>query len=76
MNLFVTILFLLACLVMIGSILLQQGKSAGMSGSIGGGAEQIFGKSQARKMDSTFDKVSKIAATSFILLALLLVIIQ
>lgn len=65
-----------ACLIMIGSILLQQGKSAGMSGSIGGGAETLLGKSKAREMDKTFDRVSKMGAFGFIILALALLYLQ
>lgn len=44
MAMLVTAIFVVACLVLIGSILLQSGKSAGLSGSIGGGAEQIWVK--------------------------------
>ena len=38
------IILLLASIVLIVSILLQSGNSDGLSGSIAGGAEQLFGK--------------------------------
>ncbi len=70
------ILLVIASIIMIASILLQSGKSAGLSGSIGGGAEQIFGKQKAKGYDSVFDKVTKIAAVTFLISALVVVILQ
>ncbi len=76
MTMLVTAVFVVACLVLIASILLQSGKRAGLSGSIGGGAEQIWGKKQASGMEAMFDKMTKIAAIVFIAGALLLVVLQ
>lgn len=76
MTMLVTAIFVVACLVLIGSILLQSGKRAGLSGSIGGGAEQIWGKQKAHGMEAMFDRVTKIAAIIFIAGALLLVVMQ
>tara|TARA_Y100001933_G_C18702715_1_gene439753 strand:+ start:76 stop:330 length:255 start_codon:yes stop_codon:yes gene_type:complete len=76
MTMLVTAVFVLACLALIASILLQSGKRAGLSGSIGGGAEQIWGKQKAHGMEAVFDRVTKIAAIVFIAGALLLVIMQ
>ncbi|GAU77689.1 preprotein translocase subunit SecG [Fusibacter sp. 3D3] len=72
----VTVFLILASLVLIASILLQSGKSAGLSGSIGGGAEQIWGKNKARDYDDKFDKVTKVSAVVFIVSALLLAYMQ
>ncbi len=72
----VTVFLVLASIVLIASILLQSGKSAGLSGSIGGGAEQIWGKNKARDYDDKFDKVTKVSAVVFMLAALLLAYIQ
>lgn len=71
-----TVILVIAALVLIASILLQSGKSAGLSGSIGGGAEQLMGKNKARAYDKVFDKITKVAAVLFILCALGLVIVQ
>lgn len=76
MTTIVMALFIIACVILIGSILLQSGKSAGLSGSIGGGAEQIFGKQKAQSMDAMLDRATKIAASAFIIGALVLVVIQ
>ncbi len=76
MKLFVMIIFLVACIILIASILLQSGKRAGLSGSIGGGAEQIWGKQKAHGMEALLDKATKIAAVVFIVAAITMVIIQ
>ncbi len=75
MTIAVTVILVACCLVLIASILLQSGKSAGLSGSIGGGAEQIFGKQKARGYDAIFDKVTKASAVLFIVASLVLVIL-
>ncbi|MBS7528561.1 preprotein translocase subunit SecG [Fusibacter paucivorans] len=76
MNLVLTVLLIISSVILIASILLQSGKSAGLSGSIGGGAEQIWGKNKARDYDEKFDKVTKISAIVFIASALLMSWIQ
>ena len=68
----ITVFLILSSLVLIASILLQSGKSAGLSGSIGGGAGQIWGKNKARDYDAKFDKITKVAAVLFILSAVLM----
>ena len=76
MNLFFTVVLVVSSLVLIFSVLMQSGKSAGLSGSIGGGAEQLFGKQKGRGYDKIFDRVTKISAITFILAALILVALQ
>jgi len=71
-----TVFLILSSLILIASILLQSGKSAGLSGSIGGGAEQIWGKNKARDYDAKFDKITKIAAFVFMISSLIMTIIQ
>jgi len=66
----------IASLILIISILLQSGKSAGLSGSISGGAEQLFGKQKARGYDAMLSKVTKIGAVVFIVCSLILVALQ
>ncbi len=71
-----TIVFLLASVTLIISVLMQSGKSAGLSGSIGGGAEQLFGKQKGRSLDALFEKITTIAAIVFMLSAVALLVIQ
>jgi preprotein translocase subunit SecG len=67
------ILLLVACVVMIASVLLQQGNSAGLSGSIGGGAEQLFGKKKSRGYESILTKVTLGGAVVFIVCSIIIV---
>ncbi|MGE5370753.1 MAG: preprotein translocase subunit SecG [Solirubrobacterales bacterium] len=70
----VSILDVLAALGVIASVLLQSGKSAGLSGSIAGGAETIFGKKKG--MDELFEKLTTIFAISFMVLTLVLALLN
>jgi preprotein translocase subunit SecG len=71
-----TVILVIAAIVLIASVLLQSGKSAGLSGSIGGGAEQLMGKNKARGYDRIFDIATKVAAITFILSALAIVAVS
>lgn len=44
MHTFLVILLVIVSIGLIGVVLLQSGKSAGLSGAISGGAESLFGK--------------------------------
>jgi len=70
------VLLAIASLVLIASILLQSGSSAGLSGAIGGGAEQLFGKKKGRGYESILSKISTVAAVLFILISLALVALE
>lgn len=67
------VLQLVCALALIFSVLMQSSKSAGLSGSIAGGAETFFGKKKG--MDEFFEKLAVVAAVLFLLLTLLLSII-
>ena len=55
---------------------MQSGKSAGLSGAIGGGAEQLFGKKKSKGYEALLNKVSTGGAIVFILCSLILVAIE
>lgn len=75
MKTFLLILLALASLALIASILFQSGNSAGLSGSIAGGAEQLFGKKKSKGYDAILEKVTVVGAIVFILVTLILVAI-
>ncbi|ARI76593.1 preprotein translocase subunit SecG [Halobacillus mangrovi] len=52
-------------------VLLQSGKSAGLSGAISGGAEQLFGKQKARGIDAVLHKATIVTGVLFFVLAFL-----
>jgi len=67
----VTTLLVINGIIMIILILLQSGKSEGLSGAISGGAEQLFGKQKARGMDLVLHRGTVITGTLFFVLAFL-----
>ena len=71
MKIFLTIIFLLVCIVLTVIVLMQEGKSAGL-GSIGGIGDTYWGKNKARSMEGNMVKITKILAAAFLILALAL----
>lgn len=69
------VILLIASLVLIVSILLQTSKSDGLSGSIAGGAEQLFGKRKSQGYDALLSKITTICAVIYIVLSLVIVAI-
>ena len=76
MKIVLMILLLIASIVLIASILFQSGNSAGLSGSIGGGAEQLFGKKKSKGYEAILAKVTSVAAVLFVVLAVVLVMME
>lgn len=66
---FVNVLLIIDAIIMIALIVLQSGTSAGLSGAISGGAEQLFGKRKARGMDLFLHRGTIITAIIFFVLA-------
>jgi preprotein translocase subunit SecG len=52
---------------------LQAGRSAGMSGSIAGGAETFFGKNKGRAYDQILSKYTGWIAVLFVIVSVVLV---
>ena len=72
-ELILTILQVLVCVVITVLILLQNGKSEGL-GSMSGAAETFFGKNKGRSVEAKLQKVTVILAVAFILLTAVLAI--
>jgi preprotein translocase subunit SecG len=70
------ILLAIASIVLIISVLLQSGNSAGLSGSIAGGAEQLFGKKKSRGYEAILARITEIGAALFVIISVVLVIIE
>ena len=67
------VILLLSSIVLIVSILLQESKSDGLSGSIAGGAEQLFGKRKSRGYDALLSRITTICAVVYIVVSLAIV---
>ena len=72
MTLFVTILQLLCGLIVIGIVLFQSGKSAGLSGAIGGVADSFMAKNKAKGWDAKLARWTKWVAIGFMVLSLVI----
>ena len=72
MVIFVTILQLLAALMLIGIVLVQSGKSQGLSGAIGGIADSYLSKSKAKSIDAKLARATKWVGAAFVVLTLVL----
>ena len=76
MKTFLLIVLALASICLIASILFQSGNSAGLSGSIAGGAEQLLGKKKSKGYDAILAKITAIGAIVFIIVAVILVAME
>ena len=71
LRIILTILFIVVCIALTVLVLMQEGKSAGL-GAISGAAETYWGKNKGRSMEGMLVKLTKICATLFIVLAIVL----
>lgn len=69
LSIILDIVLILISLVLIAAVLMQQGQRQGL-GAIAGGAETFFGKNKSRGLDGKLQKITKIAAVVFIILAI------
>ncbi|MDK2835842.1 MAG: preprotein translocase subunit SecG [Thermosediminibacterales bacterium] len=70
----IKVIHIILCLGLITVVLLQSGKSAGLSGSIAGGAETFFGKRKG--IDNVLSKFTTLIAVLFIVTSITLVVLK
>ena len=68
----VTVIQVLCGLFLIAVVLLQSGKSAGLSGAIAGGADTFLSKGKAKTLDAKLAKATKWVGLAFVVLTLAL----
>ncbi|BAF60898.1 MAG: preprotein translocase subunit SecG [Pelotomaculum sp.] len=68
----ITVFHVLFSILLIAAVVLQSGRSAGLSGAITGGAETLFGKKKG--LDELLGKVTIVLAVLFAASALVLVV--
>jgi preprotein translocase subunit SecG len=71
----ITVLQLLCGLGIILIVLFQSGKSAGLSGAIGGVADSFLAKNKAKTMDAKLARATKWIGALFLILTLVLLIL-
>ena len=65
------IIILISSIILIVAVLSQESKSDGLSGAIGGGAEQLFGKRKSKGYDAVFHKITIVCGIIFFTISLL-----
>lgn len=73
MHTFFMLVLLIDSIILIISVLLQSSKSDGLSGSIAGGAEQLFGKKKSTGYDGILARITVVTAVIFFLVSLSLI---
>jgi preprotein translocase subunit SecG len=69
------VLHVIVCVSLILIVILQSGRSAGISGEIAGGAETFFGKNKARTLNGMLGRWTTYAAIIFVITSLALTIV-
>ncbi|MDI3269630.1 MAG: preprotein translocase subunit SecG [Bacillota bacterium] len=69
-----TVLILLIAIGIIAAVLLQSGRSAGLSGAIAGASEQVFGK--RRGLDQFLGRLTVYLSIAFVAFTVLLLLLQ
>ena len=69
-QLVLTILQVISGLAVTVIVLMQSGKSAGLSGAIAGGADNFLSKGKAKTLDAKLAKATKWFALAFVILTL------
>ena len=70
MHSLIIVLLIIDCIALVTVVLLQEGKSNGLSGAISGGAEQLFGKQKQRGVDLFLHRLTIVLSIIFFLLML------
>ena len=72
MKLALSIVLVVLSLALVAIVMLQSGKSAGLSGAIAGGADTFLSKNKAKSLDAKLSKMTKWVAIAFMVVALLI----
>ncbi len=67
-----TVLYIIICIAIVVLVLMQEGKSAGLSGSINGVADTYWGKNKGRSIEGALSKITTVLAVLFIVISVLL----
>ena len=74
--LIISIIMVLLAIFLVAVVLLQSGKTAGLSGAIAGGADTFLSKNKAKTWDAKLAKATKWVAIAFLVLSLALALMS
>ncbi len=72
LKMILTVALLVVDLFLVAVILLQEGKTAGLSGAISGGADTFLAKNKAKSLDAKLARWTKWVAILFVILTLVI----
>ena len=67
-----TVIQVILAIFLIAVVLLQEGKTAGLSGAISGGADTFLSKNKAKSWDAKLARWTKWVAIAFVVLTLVI----
>ncbi|SFR67232.1 preprotein translocase subunit SecG [Anaeromicropila populeti] len=67
-----TLAYILVCIGLTVVVIMQEGKSAGLSGAISGVADTYWGKNRGRSMEGALVNTTRVLAGAFLLISVLL----
>jgi len=76
LSLALQITLLVLGVILVVAVLMQHGKSYGLSGTISGGAETFFGKDKGKRIDKILSRATSIIGALFMIVALLTFTLQ
>ena len=76
MSMAITVIQVILSLAIIAIVMLQSGKSAGLSGAIAGAADTFLSKNKAKSLDAKLAKATKWVAIAWVLVTLALCVVQ
>ncbi len=69
-QLILSIIYFIVAVALVAIVMLQSGKSAGLSGTIAGGADTFLSKNKAKSADARLARMTKWVAIVFMVLTL------
>ena len=75
LKIIVLVLDLISAVLLTATVLIQSGKSAGLSGAIAGASESFMAKGGSKTLDAKLAKATKWVGLAFVLLSLLAAIL-
>ena len=72
LRIILTVIYVIDCIALTTVVLMQEGKSAGLTGAINGVADTYWGKNKGRSMEGAMNKITKYLALAFIVISVLL----
>lgn len=66
------IIYVLVCIALVIIVLRQEGKNAGLSGTLTGSGETYWAKNKGRSMEGNLERLTKYLATAFMVISIVL----